>query len=65
MLLDLVEVAVSHSGLNLASAFSEVLDDFGISNKVKYFFKFVMKATYEVVSMQVLSITCDNASPIS
>ena len=63
MLLDLVEVAVSHSGLNLASAFSEVLDDFGISKKVKDFFKFVMKATYEVVSMQVLSITCDNASP--
>jgi hypothetical protein len=34
MLLDLVEVAVSHSGLNLVSAFSKVLGDFGISNKV-------------------------------
>ena len=34
MLLDLVEVVVSHSGLNLTGAFSKVLDDFGISNKV-------------------------------
>ena len=34
MLLDLMEVAVSHSGLNLTGAFSKVLDDFGISNKV-------------------------------
>jgi hypothetical protein len=34
MLLDLVEVAKSHSGLNLAAAFAKVLDDFGISDKV-------------------------------
>jgi len=34
MLLDLVEVAQSHSGLNLAAAFAKVLDDFGISDKV-------------------------------
>jgi hypothetical protein len=34
MLLDIVEVARSHSGLNLAAAFAKILDDFGISNKV-------------------------------
>ena len=34
MLLDLVEVATSHSGVNLAAAFAKVLDDFGISDKV-------------------------------
>lgn len=34
MLLDLVEVAKSHSGENLAAAFAEVLEDFGISDKV-------------------------------
>ena len=34
MLLDLVEVARSHSGLNLAAAFAKVLEDFGILEKV-------------------------------
>ena len=34
MLLDLVEVARSHSGLNLATTFAKILEDFGISNKV-------------------------------
>jgi len=34
ILLDLVEVAESHSGVNLAAAFAKVLDDFGISEKV-------------------------------
>jgi hypothetical protein len=36
MLLDLVEVAKSHSGLNLAGAFATVLDKFGITEKVSY-----------------------------
>jgi hypothetical protein len=34
MLLDLVEVAMSHSGLNLAAAFATILNDFGIADKV-------------------------------
>ncbi|KDR67829.1 hypothetical protein GALMADRAFT_146839 [Galerina marginata CBS 339.88] len=34
LLLDLVEVAKSHSGVNLASAFANVLKDFGISDKI-------------------------------
>jgi hypothetical protein len=34
MLLDIVEVARSHSGLNLAAAFAKILQDFGISHKV-------------------------------
>ena len=34
MLLDIMEVACSHSGLNLAAAFAKVLEDFGIEDKV-------------------------------
>ena len=34
LLLDLVEVAQSHSGVNLASAFAKILGDFGIADKV-------------------------------
>jgi hypothetical protein len=34
LLLDLVEVARSHSGGNLASVFAKILDDFGIEHKV-------------------------------
>ena len=33
-LLDIVEVAASHSGENLAAAFAKILEDYGISNKV-------------------------------
>ena len=34
LLLDLVEVATSHSGRNLAAAFAKILTDFGIGHKV-------------------------------
>ena len=34
LLLDLVEVATSHSGRNLAAAFVKILTDFGIGHKV-------------------------------
>jgi len=34
MLLDIVELDCSHSGINLATAFSKILENFGISNKV-------------------------------
>ena len=37
MLLDLVEVVCSHSGFNLAKAFVNILEDFGISDKVSFF----------------------------
>lgn len=37
MLLDLVEVAESHSGVNLANAFAKVLEEFGIEDKVSSF----------------------------
>ena len=36
MLLDLVKVAQSHSGINLATVFTKILEDFGIENKVSY-----------------------------
>jgi hypothetical protein len=35
MLLDIVEVAKSHSGINLATAFAEILETFGIKEKVR------------------------------
>jgi hypothetical protein len=38
MLLDLVEVAKSHSGKNLAEVFEKVLKDFGVSDKVSKFY---------------------------
>ena len=34
MLLDLVELAESHSGVNLANTFAKVLEEFGIKDKV-------------------------------
>ena len=34
MLLELVEVAKSHLGVNLAAALAKVLEEFGISDKV-------------------------------
>jgi hypothetical protein len=34
LLLDLVEVAKSHSGLNLVATFAKILEDFGIAHKV-------------------------------
>jgi hypothetical protein len=34
MLLDIVELARSHSGINLAAAFAKILEDFRISDKV-------------------------------
>jgi hypothetical protein len=34
LLLDVVEVARSHSGVNLAAAFAAILEDFGIKDKV-------------------------------
>ena len=46
MLLDLVEVAQSHSGLNIAAAFAKVLDDFGISDKVSLNFVSSVSGTH-------------------
>jgi len=35
MLLDIVEVACSHTGLNLATAFAKILEELRISDKVR------------------------------
>ena len=34
MLLDLVQVAMSHTGVTLAAVFAKILKDFGIAHKV-------------------------------
>lgn len=44
MLLDLVEVPKSHTGANLATVFAEVLEAFGIQEKVRYYFKILKEA---------------------
>jgi len=36
MLLDLVEVTRSHSGVNLAEIFANILEGFGIQDKVSF-----------------------------
>ena len=61
MLLDLVEVAMSHSGVNLAETFAKVLREFGTEDKVSFncYHKIMLKLT---VFFQILSITRDNAS---
>ena len=35
LVLDVLEVAVSHSGLNLANAFAKMLEDLGLDAKVQ------------------------------
>jgi len=64
LLLDLVEVPTSHSGVNLAAAFVKILDDFGIAHKVSLLDNLHenLGLTIDIVC-QILSITCDNASP--
>lgn len=47
MLLDLVDVARSHSGLNLAVAFATILDDFGIADKVSSSVTSSLESTYQ------------------
>ena len=61
MLLDLVEVAMSHSGANLAAAFAKVLEEFGIRDKVwLQLNKKIKNKTDRII--QILGITADNAS---
>jgi hypothetical protein len=43
MLLDIVEVAKSHSGVNLAESFAKILEEFNISEKVD---KITLKKKY-------------------
>jgi hypothetical protein len=40
MLLDIVEVAQSHTGDNLAAAFAKIMEDYEISDKVLQFISF-------------------------
>ena len=60
MLLDIVEVACSHSGFNLAAAFTKMLEEFGISDKVGCYQ--TEESPNLPLTVQILSITCDNAS---
>jgi hypothetical protein len=59
MILDVVEVAKSHSGVNLAAAFIGVLKDFKIDHKV---IVVLLRWFWALNNSQMLSVTCDNAS---
>jgi hypothetical protein len=60
MLLDIVQVARSHSGANLVTVFAKTLDDFGIADKVSMQIDIMDQSRLTYV--QILGITCDNAS---
>ena len=57
MLLDIMEVAKSHSGENLAAAFAETMDNYEISKKV-----LINSNIYINLTHQILEVTCDNVS---
>jgi hypothetical protein len=59
LLLDLVEVPKSHSGENLAAAFTQIMEEFDICDKVN---KNEQNRPILSIFEQILSITCDNAS---
>jgi hypothetical protein len=42
MILDIVEVAMAHSGVNLVTAFADILHEFGIANKVSMHLKYIL-----------------------
>ena len=47
MILDIVEVAMSHSGVNLAAAFADILQEFRVSDKVSFNERTLVKDTYQ------------------
>ena len=63
ILLDLVEVACSHTGVNLAAAFARILKEFGIEHKVSVRFHEMRRTrTYIGDIYKIKAVTCDNAS---
>ena len=61
MLLDLVEMAKSHTGVNLGITFASVLKNFGIEDKVSVS-NIKSAITHLRFVLQILSITGDNVS---
>ena len=57
-----VEVAESHSGVNLAVAFAKVLDDFGISKKVSNLRTFIIR---KQINSLILPHPSVRASPVT
>lgn len=61
MVLDVVEVAKSHSGLNLATAFADMIHELKLETKVSPQDQVAVgMQTYQ--AEQMLAVTCDNAS---
>ena len=63
LLLDLVEVAKSHTGVTLATAFMTILKTFGVQEKVRVSNRYQMKAKSLTYGLwQILGITGNNTS---
>ena len=60
MVLDIVQVPVSHTSVNLAQVLTRVLNNFGISDKVSAFTQ--VNVNYLSLHIQILLMTCDNAT---
>jgi hypothetical protein len=59
ILLDVIEVAQSHTGVALATEFVRVLREFSVEHKVSMF---IPRKLSWLTIFQLLSVTCDNAS---
>jgi hypothetical protein len=46
IILNVVEVAMSHSSINIAAAFAQILEEFSVSDKVSFLSKNTRKAMY-------------------
>ena len=60
MVLDIVKVPISHTGINLAQVLTQVLNNFGISDKVSMFTQ--VNVNHLSLHVQIFLITCDNAT---
>ena len=62
-LLDVVEVACSHTGVNLAAAFAKILKEFGIEHKVSPKIPPRKRGeTHFKYACKIKAVTCDNTS---
>ena len=61
LLLNLIEVARSHSSTNIAATFVEILDDFGIGHNVRVD-QLHENGTMHQFMHQILGVTCHNTS---
>lgn len=62
LLLDVVEVACSHTGVHLAAAFASILKEFGVEHKVSPSYPPEPSVCITTYLKKCLAVTCDNTS---